>query len=262
MLDNLLTILIDSCSLINMAQQQHPAQQQYQNADVVAQRDDQPTAVNAAAAAATGQATMGVSSGPTGAAGGSAADSGRPDTTGAAKARGATRSPRRPLPGPDTSPYQAGIDIAHVLVPPQSDSPDHHLEALVLQKDVTHQAITKIMLELAAHEQILGTLMADLRRQEVLHGNAARDALKEEFKQPNSSFRQALDTTRQALEGKLEQRAASIETAVVNLQTSAGVTSEHAGRMASYLEARCRSQQSRNHKSTFRSPRYLDLGER
>ena len=51
----------------------------------------------------------------------------------------------------------------------------------MLQKDVTHQAITKIMLVLAAHEQILNTLKADLRRQEVFHGNAARDALKEEF---------------------------------------------------------------------------------
>ena len=51
------------------------------------------------------------------------------------------------------------------------------------------------MLVLTAHEQILNTLKADLRRQEVFHGNAARDALKEEFNQPSSSFRQALDTT-------------------------------------------------------------------
>ena len=39
-----------------------------------------------------------------------------------------------------------------------------HLEVFLIQKDIIHEILAKILLVLAAHEQTLGTLKTDLRK--------------------------------------------------------------------------------------------------
>ena len=225
-------------------------QQQYQASNMVAQRNDQPTAVNAAAAAAADD--------------GSSSDSRTPpkirrarssDAQAPAHAVAGRRPPmkKRPTRASSAGPSMICIDVSpaapnaapprmdlptvpkHVLVTPAVNTQDAQLEALVQQQRLDHahfqeiRAVLTSLCEHAAYQEAdtQGTKDAAVMMRRELF--SVRDSLSSELERSIGKIRDetALQTG---------HRLASLEASVLALQASSAASADCTRRMAMYLE--------------------------